>query len=402
MRRRAPSASMPLRVLHVIGGLGMGGAETWLLELMRHWQKVGQPVKSDLLLTGGVQEVFDDEARSLGAELHYERYSRANLVSFVHKFRTLIATGQYDAIHDHCDYSAGWRFLMASGLLPKIRISHVHNPWVHIERDYAVTPTRRLAVRLGRTFVKRLATHVCGTSRFVLQQYGFLPTRFGDPIVHPLYCGVDIDRFNRRDGDERATVLSEFGWSPDDKIVLFAGRLDQVIELNHTANHKNSWFALNVLRHANAQNRRFRLIMAGGGSTRPELERRVGEWGLTHELKLVGIRRDIARLMKASDVLLFPSQQEGLGMVAVEAQAAGLPVLASTAVPKEAIVIPELYSALPLGEPISHWSDALISIASRSRPPASHHRATLEASAFNIANSARNTQKIYRQARPIF
>ena len=75
MKRLLPSAEAPLRVLHVIAGLGMGGAETWLLELMRHWQKVGNPVVLDILLTGGVQDLFDDEARSLGAQLHYVRYA---------------------------------------------------------------------------------------------------------------------------------------------------------------------------------------------------------------------------------------------------------------------------------------------------------------------------------------
>ena len=106
--------------------------------------------------------------------------------------------------------------------------------------------------------------------------------------------------------------------------------------------------------------------------------------------------------MKASDVLLFPSRQEGLGMVAVEGQAAGLPVLASTAVPREAIVIPELYNALPVDAPVSAWTDALVSIACRGKQPASHYRSALEASAFNIANSARFTEQIYSRARQIF
>ncbi|HZZ89661.1 MAG TPA: hypothetical protein VFE13_15145, partial [Caulobacteraceae bacterium] len=49
---RAPSR--PLRVLHVIDSLGMGGAETWLIELMRRWQARGGSVRADVLATGGL------------------------------------------------------------------------------------------------------------------------------------------------------------------------------------------------------------------------------------------------------------------------------------------------------------------------------------------------------------
>ncbi|MBK6388957.1 MAG: glycosyltransferase [Saprospiraceae bacterium] len=58
--------------------------------------------------------------------------------------------------------------------------------------------------------------------------------------------------------------------------------------------------------------------------------------------KLLGLRKDIPLLMSAADVLLFPSLWEGLGMVAVEAQAAGLKVVAADNLPDEAFIIKEL------------------------------------------------------------
>lgn len=69
------------------------------------------------------------------------------------------------------------------------------------------------------------------------------------------------------------------------------------------------------------------MILAGEPSPATSvLERRVAEAGLSGRILFVGIRSDIHRLMLGSDLLLFPSRGEGLGMVAVEAQAAGLPV----------------------------------------------------------------------------
>jgi glycosyltransferase involved in cell wall biosynthesis len=189
-------------------------------------------------------------------------------------------------------------------------------------------------------------------------------------------------------------VLEEFGWPDDAQIVLFAGRLDRAIELDHPQNHKNSWFALNVARAASLREPRFRLLMAGAGE-RKELEHRIAQWGVPDRLKLIGIRRDIPRLMRAADALLFPSRQEGLGMVAVEAQAAGLPVLVSTAVPREAVVIPELVQSLPLSEPFERWAETLLHTVSVPRKPAEVYRSAMEGSDFAIANSAQKLLRVY-------
>ena len=85
--------SRAVRVLQVLGGLGMGGAETWLMAVLRRWARdgVGQ---MDFLLTGGEQDVFDAEAAELGARLHYLRYGRAHLADFVSAYRRLLAQGR--------------------------------------------------------------------------------------------------------------------------------------------------------------------------------------------------------------------------------------------------------------------------------------------------------------------
>jgi glycosyltransferase involved in cell wall biosynthesis len=139
--------------------------------------------------------------------------------------------------------------------------------------------------------------------------------------------------------------------------------------------------------------------MAGAGESRQALQDSVSAWGLASELRLVGIRADVPALMRAADVLLFPSTQEGLGMVAVEAQATGLPVLTSTAVPREAIVIPELVKALPVSEPVNHWADVLMQIMSAPRMPAEVYRSAMHASAFSITNSSRSLLRIYSGGR---
>ena len=100
--------------------------------------------------------------------------------------------------------------------------------------------------------------------------------------------------------------------------------------------------------------------------------------------------------MLGSDVLLFPSRGEGLGMVAVEAQAAGLPVLASDTVPRECVVVPELvrFKKVEAGE--AAWAADLLQLAGQ-RQNSSEANQRVAASAFSIDRSARALLHLYSQ-----
>ena len=263
----------------------MGGAETWLVELLRYWHRnnsTGGP-RFDFLATGGVPTYYDEEAKSYGANIFYLRYGRAYLASFVAGFRKILRDGRYAAIHDHGDYSAGWHFLVGSGSLPAVRVAHVHNPWGHIAVNYVDGPGRRFAVSAGKTLIERLATHVCGTSGEILRKYGFEPGRPGSPEVEVVHCGFNVDKFDRVRQSDRFHILEEFGWGQEAKLVLFAGRLDRALELADPTNHKNSWLALNVARSAMAWDPSVRLIVAGEGVSRHALQDRTWAWGLAEK-----------------------------------------------------------------------------------------------------------------------
>jgi len=373
----------------------MGGAETWLMELLRLWSKSGK-VQMDFLLTSGNRGIFDDEAAALGARLFYCPYGRGRLLQFAREFRAILREGNYDAIHDHQDYVSGWHFLLGWGVLPQVRVSHVHIARMHITTNYVVNPGRKLSTALGRGLLDRFATNVCGTSAAILREYGFEPGRTRRPGVSVAHCGFSVGRFSGSRDQNRMDILREFGWRQEAKLVLFTGRLDQAMEFDHPKNSKNSWFALNVVKLAAERDAQICLIMAGAGDEmRGKLAAVVAAWGLAQRLQLVGVRQDMPQLMRAADILFFPSRQEGLGMVAVEAQAAGLPVLASTAVPRECVVLPELCRFLPLNRPLEEWAETLLHITTKPRLPAVICRDAMQASPFSIENSAATLSTIY-------
>lgn len=386
----------PTRVLQVIDSLGVGGAETWLIELLRLWSKT-EAVQMDFLATGGKSGFFDNEASRLGAKIHYLRYARAHLPAFFSQFREVLRDGHYDAIHDHQDYASGWHFLMGAGELPRVRVTHVHNPSYQIRNNYGVTRGRRMTARIGKALVALYSTHITGTSRQVIAEYGFDASRFDRIPKAAVYCGLDPGRFLGERPSAKASVCAEFGWPDGAKIILLVGRIDVSVDLGHPQNHKNSAFAVSVGIEAARLHPSVRMLLVGSPSPAvPTLEERIAAAGLGDRIRFAGIRKDVERLMLGSDVLLFPSRGEGLGMAVVEAQAAGLPVLASEAVPRECVVVPELvrFQRVEAGE--AAWAFELLQLAERPQNNADGNRC-VAASPFSIENSARALLRLYSE-----
>ncbi|MCX6907905.1 MAG: glycosyltransferase [Verrucomicrobia bacterium] len=389
-----PSIKKPeCRVIMVFAVLGVGGAETWLIALLRHFKKVEDklPVrlKIDICLTGGMEGPFDDEATSLGARLFHLPYTRKKLPSFVRGFRKILSCGCYHAIHDHQDYTAGLHFLFGAGLLPPVRIVHVHNPAATIT-FFSTTFLRRQTLMAGKRLIGGFATHIMGTSRQILTEYGFDELPFRRITKGAEHCGFDTDRYRGDRHNFHRQVCQEFRWPESVKILFFAGRLSS------NYNQKNPAFALDVAKACISKNASIRLLMAGGGDKLiNELKAKVEDWGLSGEIRLIGERNDVSRLMLGSDLFLFPSIAEGLGMVAVEAQAAGLPVLASDSVPRECVVLPDLVKFLPLNMGAAGWAEQALQMLAAPHPDMGACNLAVRNSAFSIENSAKKLLEVY-------
>ena len=396
------SSSRTGRILHVISVLSVGGVEVWLIELLRHMRSLadeGREVEQfDILMTGGARGELDDLAASLGANLHYLRFSRRHFLTFAKAFRRLLANGRYSAIHDHQDLAAGWHLLAAVGTLPRLRIVHVHNAPARL-RAAGRTRTRRFLLNLSGGAIKRHGTHVLGTSSQVLREYGFVPHSFPHQRIQTLHCGFDVSRFTTAHEDANESLCAELGWNPGARIALFVGRLEGFDDSNPGWNGKNPEFALRVAKAAIDDGSDMRFVMVGGGETvRSALEADLRKSGHADRIRLVGKRNDVPRIMAGSHVLLFPSLEEGLGMVAVEAQAAGLRVIASDTVSREASVIDHLVTFLPLSDGVPAWARHLSEAISAPRFDSTEANRRVSESPYSIEESYAQLHALYSSA----
>ena len=386
------------RVLHIIDSFDMGGAETWLVEIVKYAREnMSAFPPFDFIAAGGKSAIFDDLVRSLGCRIFYLKLDKNKTGSFIRGFRKILKEHQYIAIHDHQDFLSGWHFLFGLGHLPPVRVSHVHNPHYQLYNNYGVTANRRMKLRLGRMLVRALSTHILGTSGKVLGEYGITPESYGRQHVRPLYCAFRIDKFSGDHAVQKSLICAEFGWDEDVKIVLFAGRLDMSLEIGHPNNHKNSAFAIEVIHACNDSN--VKLIMAGANNfILEEFNGLIRAKGLEDQVELLGVRKDMARLMVGSDILLFPSRAEGMGMVVVEAQAAGLPVLASSTTPDEVVVLKEMVDFCNLDLPFDVWAENLKRMMGERKPTGTSDDARWKTSSFSIEVCCNDLQSVYANA----
>jgi glycosyltransferase involved in cell wall biosynthesis len=205
-----------------------------------------------------------------------------------------------------------------------------------------------------------------------------------DPRSQVLHCGIDLQPFRRMEAREEVRASLEI--AADETVIGHVGRLDTP---------KNHTFLVEVAAEAARRSPRLRLLLVGEGPARPLIEERVRALGMASRTIFLGSRADVPHLLLAMDVFVFPSLWEGLGLAAIEAQAAGLPCVISECVPVEADVAPELVHRLPLAAGAPAWAEALAVIARNRITSQAGALASVENSDFNIERSMEGLYALY-------
>jgi len=198
---------------------------------------------------------------------------------------------------------------------------------------------RRLYLGLTKWLIARYATlglaASCQVGTVLFNQAG--KTDSGWRI---LYYGVDLTPFHNI--VDSVAVRAEFGIPGDAFVVGHVGRFEE---------EKNHLFLLEVAAAIAQKQPNMRLLVVSDGSLPPQIEQKAIEMGLDKYVIFAGLQSDVPRLMLgAMDTFVFPSLYEGLGLVLIEAQAAGLPYVFSDIVPEEADVIKPLVQQISLSK----------------------------------------------------
>ena len=367
-----------IRVLHVLGRMNPGGVQTWLMHVLRHIDR--QKFQMDFCTLSGQPGTYDSEIEALGSEVIPCRLGR-NPLAFARCFRRLLCEGRYAVVHSHVLYFSGaiLRWAHAEGV--PVRIAHSHNT----SDGKPNTQVRQLYRRWMAYWIRKHASHGLAASwEAAVALFG--PDWQGDGRFRVLHCGVDLHPFAAPlDPNE---IRHELGIPADAPVIGHVGSFD--LQKNHN-------FILQVAAAVIKIRPEVHFLLIGDGPLRPEIEAQACDRGLSDRVHFAGIQRDVPRLMHACmDVFLMPSLFEGLGLVLVEAQAAGLPCVLSDVIPESADVVRLLVRRLSLSQPASAWAEAVLAAQAAEAvitPPEA--LAIVEQSPFNIISSAKALERVY-------
>jgi len=359
--------------------------ENWIFRIMRdsrdrypdyHWtfySALGEPGR------------LDDSIRELGGEVIHSRVPIGNTRKFISEMHNVIEKGRYDVMHAHHDIVSAVYLLASARTRLRRRIVHVHNTSMELPTPSKVKkaivwePMRRVCLTMS--------DRIAGISRDALASMvrGSI-TKPGRDVV--VYYGIDTSRF-RHPRRTPAETRQELGISGDARIILFAGRM--------TA-YKNPVFVIDVLSEVARQVPNAVAVFAGLGPETEAVKLRAQETGLSDRVHILGWRDDLAELMLAADLLLWPGQEnpkEGLGLGIIEAQAAGLPIIMSRSVPEDAVVIEELVSVVPLAAGVEAWSGEATRRLSAEHPSREGSLSRIESSHFSLTAGTDNVMALY-------
>ena len=337
-----------------------------LMNYYRHMDR--EKIQFDFLEHRRDRAAYDDEIESLGGRIF--RLPRLNPLSsdYFHALNAFFAVHpEYRIVHSHLDCMSAYPLCAAKNAKVPVRIAHAHS--TSQDRNWKLV-FKLISKKLISLYTTDLFACSADAGEWM----------FGTKDVHILPNAIDIERyaFNLLIRNQTRKVLGL-----DDAFVIgHVGRFSAV---------KNHSFLTDVFAQIKRQEPNSKLLLVGAGSEMQAVQQKVKALGLGADVIFTGVRNDVANLMQAMDVFVFPSLYEGLGIVLIEAQSAGLPCVVSDVIPREAYLT-DLVTAEKLSSSVETWAEKILEKREVLR---TDRRAEIAAHGFDIIAEAVKLQEFY-------
>ena len=359
---------MPIRVLHVLNGLGRGGTEAFIMNVYRAIDR--EKVQFDFLVRSTENSAHEEEITRLGGKIFitpaFPRHFLQNKKA-VKKFFEEHAS-EYEAVHVHANA------LMYVEPLKAAKKADVKKIIMHSHSTQAMNPIYKIwhlanKKRIGKWITHKLA---CSTEAGAWM--------FGEDYTL-VNNGIRLEKFDFNP-QKREALREELGIK-ESFVVGNVGRFVPV---------KNHAFILDIFEEIKKQKEDAKLLLCGDGELRLEIEELATKKGLKEDVIFTGNVANVEDYLQAMDVFLLPSKYEGLGIVLVEAQASGLPCVVSNTVPGDGF-LDGLVEVLHLGDEPALWADKVL--ASSFDKTRKSNVVTFNQKGYSVESTAKLLEDIY-------
>lgn len=356
----------PIRILQVVTYMGRGGLETMLMNYYRHIDR--NEVQFDFLVHRDFRAAYDDEIEALGGRI----YHLPRLVPWSYTYKKALddffkVHSEYRIVHVHQDCLSSVILKIATQNNIPVRIAHSHNSAQDKNIKYLI-----------KLYYKKM-----------IPQYATDLFACGDDAGKWMFEGKSFEVLNnaihavsyRYNGETASAMRRTLGIPQDAFVIGHVGRFSL---------QKNHEFLVRVFSSVYEKEKNAYLLLIGNGVLRPKIEEKVKISGLENHVIFMGVRSDVPELLQAMDVFVFPSLYEGLGIAAIEAQAAGLPCVLSDRVPLAACITGET-QRISLNNSPSFWAERILR---QNRERMDTYQVIADAG-FDIIENAKHLQNFY-------
>lgn len=327
-----------IRVLQVVNNMHRAGLETMLMNYYRHMDR--EKIQFDFLTHRPEKDDYDDEIESLGGKVYHapRLYPQNYPAYFKYMEQFFKEHPEYQIIHSHIDAMSYLPLKAAKKAGVPIRIAHSHN--TSIDRDF-----KRPLKLYFRSRITSVANYYCacgqeaGQFLFPGKDYEIIPN------------AIEIESFLYNE-NIRYSKRKELGLS-DELVIGHVGRI------SYQKNHK---FLVEIFAELLKKKENAILLLIGVGEKEEEVRKQVEDLHISNKVKFLGNRSDVNELYQAMDAFVLPSFFEGIPVVGVEAQFAGLPCVFSDKVPKEVEFNSQCHF-LGLDSPVEKWVNKIINVS---------------------------------------
>lgn len=329
----------PIRVLQVVTIMNRGGLETMLMNYYRQIDRSN--IQFDFMVHRNEKGHYDDEILCLGGRIYKMPPIRPG------KYRTYFKQldvffsehPEYKVVHAHNNENSSFVLRAAERAGVDCRIAHSHLSDLTLD---VKMPFRLYA----RYIMKDYPTEYFACSEKAGQ---WLFGREKSNQLKVLHNAVNVNEFKYSE-EIRNKIRQELGIHGNQLVIGHVGRFNK---------QKNHDFLIDIFNSLVKKNPNSVLLMIGEGNLKKQIADKVAKYHLLSKVKFLGVRSDIANLMQGMDLFLFPSLFEGLPVVLVEAQAAGLKCIISDSITNETDLTGRL-EFISLNKDSEYWANKIL------------------------------------------
>lgn len=366
----------PIRILQAFVANDKGGLTGYICQNYRFIDK--KKIQFDFLTFETKPLDFEQEFISYGARFfHIPRPS--HLWGYTFSLKKILAQNSYSAIHFNMSYANFIPILIANMLGKKRIIVHSHSTDIDDKRLY-VRGIKLGIHKIGRQLFRYIATDYFACSKLAAE-WMYPDSIMQSSKYHFAKNAINASKY-LYNSQIREKVRNNLHLSKNTFVIGHIGRFTY---------QKNHEFLIDVFYKLLGKEKNALLLLIGDGPEKTKIKKKVEQLGIINNVLFLGQRNDVPQILQAMDCFVLPSRFEGLGIVGVEAQAAGLSCILSAEIPEE-IDISGNVQFLPLDCPLNQWSEAILSTRGQKRITTD---IMLKKSGYSIRDSIKEIEKIY-------